>query len=74
MRSPGGFDGEAKKLPQLTHRTIAAVTEALETFAFNLAVARIYELTGALAGATPEAALLWPGARQRTSSPGWWRR
>jgi len=50
---------EAKKLRQLTHRTIATVTEALETFAFNLAVARIYELTGALTGASPaEPALL----------------
>ena len=44
---------EAKKLRQLTHRTIVAVTEALETFAFNLAVARIYELAGALNGPNP---------------------
>ncbi len=54
------FAGEAKKLRQLTHRTIAAVTEALETFTFNVAVARLYELTGALSGATPsDPALLW---------------
>ncbi len=44
---------EAKKLRQLTHRTIEAVTEALETFAFNLAVARAYELSGALIGPSP---------------------
>jgi leucyl-tRNA synthetase len=44
---------EAKKLDQLTHRTIAAVTEALESFAFNVAVARIHELAGALVGENP---------------------
>ena len=57
---PETFTGSAKKLRQLTHRTIAAVTEALETFTFNLAVARIYELSGALVGASPaDPALLW---------------
>jgi leucyl-tRNA synthetase len=57
---PAAFEGEAKKLRQLTHRCIAAVTEALETFAFNLAVARAYELSGALAGETPtDPSLLW---------------
>jgi leucyl-tRNA synthetase len=57
---PAVFDGAAKKLRQLTHRCIAAVTEALETFAFNLAVARAYELLGALVGESPdEPALLW---------------
>jgi len=35
--------GEARPLMQATHRTIAAVTAALETFAFNLAVARLHE-------------------------------
>jgi leucyl-tRNA synthetase len=47
---PDLFEGEAKKLRQLTHRCIAAVTEAMETFAFNLGVARAYELLGALVG------------------------
>ncbi len=57
---PPAFEGEAKKLRQMTHRTMAAVTEALESFAFNLAVARIYELAGALSGTTPaEPAMLW---------------
>ena len=40
--------GAALALRRATHRTIAAVTEALETFAFNVAVARIYELAGAM--------------------------
>jgi leucyl-tRNA synthetase len=44
---------EAKKLRQLTHRTIEAITTAFETFAFNLAVARAYELAGALVGESP---------------------
>jgi leucyl-tRNA synthetase len=57
---PETFTGDAKKLRKLTHRTIAAVTEALETFTFNLAVARIYELSGALIGASPtDPAFLW---------------
>jgi leucyl-tRNA synthetase len=47
------ISNEAKKLRQLTHRTISAVTEALETFAFNIAVARIHELAGALTGSNP---------------------
>ncbi len=42
---------EALALRRATHRTIAGVTEALETFAFNVAVARIYELAGAIADA-----------------------
>ncbi len=39
---------ESKKLRRVIHRTIAAVTDALEGFAFNVAVARLHELTGAL--------------------------
>ena len=42
----GGGDGEG--LRRLVHRTIAGVTEALEGFAFNVAVARLYELVAAL--------------------------
>ncbi len=45
-----------RKLRQATHRTIAAVTEALESFAFNVAVARIHELANAIADA-PQAPL-----------------
>ncbi|WP_149540552.1 leucine--tRNA ligase [Siccirubricoccus phaeus] len=47
--SPEGAAGEARKLRQVTHRTIAAVTEALESFGFNVAVARIHEFANAIA-------------------------
>ncbi|QYU70798.1 leucine--tRNA ligase [Leptolyngbya sp. 15MV] len=40
--------GAARKLMQATHRTIAAVTDAIEGFAYNVGVARIYELTNAI--------------------------
>jgi leucyl-tRNA synthetase len=43
--------GPALALRRATHRTIAAVTEALEGFAFNVAVARLYVLTNAIAEA-----------------------
>ncbi len=55
--TPGGVPGAlpdptpgagARHLRRVTHRTIAAVTEALETFAFNVAVARLYELANAI--------------------------
>jgi len=45
-----------RKLLQATHRTIAAVTGALEDFAFNVAVARIHELANAI-GDAPSAPL-----------------
>ncbi len=45
---PGSMGPAAMTLRRATHRTIAAVTEALETFAFNLAVARLYELASAM--------------------------
>ncbi len=41
-------EGEAKTLRSTTHRAIAAITEALESFAFNVAVARIYEFANAI--------------------------
>ncbi|OYV30175.1 MAG: hypothetical protein B7Z81_14520 [Acidocella sp. 20-61-6] len=59
VENPGTFSGEAKKLRQLTHRTIVAVTEALDGFAFNVAVARLHELTGALAPAPSDPAHAW---------------
>jgi len=43
--------GVARRLRQATHRTIAAVTEALESFAFNVAVARIHEFANTIAEA-----------------------
>jgi leucyl-tRNA synthetase len=48
---PADFAAEAIALRRATHRTIAAVTEALESFSFNVAVARIYEFAGAIAEA-----------------------
>ncbi len=48
-----GVEGAARRLRQATHRTIAAVTEALEGFAFNVAVARIHEFANAIADAEP---------------------
>ncbi|MFN3448815.1 MAG: leucine--tRNA ligase [Roseococcus sp.] len=50
MREADAPDEAAgRRLRQATHRTIAAVTEALESFAFNVAVARIHELANAIA-------------------------
>jgi leucyl-tRNA synthetase len=43
-------EGEESVL-RLLHRTIAAVTEALESFAFNVALAKLYELVSGLAEA-----------------------
>ncbi|MFM9865785.1 MAG: class I tRNA ligase family protein, partial [Micropepsaceae bacterium] len=45
---PGAFSPEALELRQLAHRTTAAVTEDLEKFRFNKAVARMYEFVNAL--------------------------
>ena len=57
------------RLRTATHRTIHAVTEALDTFAMNVAVARLHELASALmeaervpGAATPGSVMLW--ARQ----------
>ncbi len=41
--------GEAHALRQLAHRAIASVTEDIEHFRFNVAVARSYELVNAIA-------------------------
>ena len=48
---PSTFGPAAMALRRATHRTIAAVSTALESFAFNVAVARIYELAAAIAEA-----------------------
>jgi len=45
---PESFGTAAANLRRATHRTIAAVTEALEAFAFNVAVARLYEFATAI--------------------------
>ncbi len=60
--APDSVGLAATALRRTTHRTIAAVTEALETFAFNLAVARLYELASAIGEAeraAPEDGLAW---------------
>jgi leucyl-tRNA synthetase len=58
--APATAEGEssaaARGLRRATHRTIATVTEALESFSFNSAVARLYELAGAMTQAEKDAA------------------
>jgi leucyl-tRNA synthetase len=67
--SPGAqrfTTGAAKKLRQVTHRTIVAITEALDSFAFNVAVARIHEFANAIgeAEAQAEAPGMGPARRE----------
>jgi leucyl-tRNA synthetase len=63
--SAEGAAGPARKLRQATHRAIHAVTEALDGFAFNVAVARIHEFANAIAEAEAAAdAPLMPEARR----------
>ncbi|MCA0903313.1 leucine--tRNA ligase [Qipengyuania aquimaris] len=50
-----GAEGEDKALARKTHQTIAAIAEDIEALGFNKAVARIYELTGAVEKAAPSA-------------------
>jgi len=47
--APAGFGAAARALRQASHRAIAAVTGDLEAFRFNRAVARIRELSNAIA-------------------------
>jgi leucyl-tRNA synthetase len=49
--APAAPGPAALALQRVTQRTIVAVTEALEAFAFNVAVARLHELANALAEA-----------------------
>jgi leucyl-tRNA synthetase len=46
---PGADAGEALALRQLAHRAIQSVTDDIEGFRFNVAVARSYELVNAIA-------------------------
>jgi leucyl-tRNA synthetase len=48
---PEVFSTAARSLRRATHRAIIGVTEALDGFTFNVAVARLYELSNALAEA-----------------------
>jgi leucyl-tRNA synthetase len=45
---PEAFAPAARQLRRVTHRSILAVTEALEALTFNVAVARIHELANAI--------------------------
>jgi leucyl-tRNA synthetase len=59
---PDAFGTSGRTLRRATHRCIAAVTDALDGFAFNVAVARVYELANAITDAeraAPEAGLAW---------------
>ncbi len=61
---PESFGPVGLTMRRATHKAIAAVTEALEGFAFNVAVARMYELANAIADAerasgSGEAGLEW---------------
>jgi leucyl-tRNA synthetase len=60
-------DDESVALRRATHRTIKAVTDALEGFRFNSAIARIYELVGALRAAPSDGAAM-AGARAEALS------
>jgi leucyl-tRNA synthetase len=61
--APAEWSAAARTLRRATHRAIGAVTEALEAFSFNVAVARIYELSNAIAdaerGDAADASLAW---------------
>ena len=48
---PETFAPAARNLRRATHKAIAAVTESLENFTYNVAVARIHELANAIADA-----------------------
>ena len=48
---PAEFGSAGRTLRRATHKAIAAVTEAWENFAFNVAVARLYELANAVTDA-----------------------
>ncbi len=60
---PAEWSPAARALRRATHRTIKAVTEALEGFTFNVAVARIYEFANAISeaerGDATDAGLSW---------------
>ncbi|GGK34526.1 leucine--tRNA ligase [Salinarimonas ramus] len=51
---PETIGDDALALRKATHRTLAAVEEAIEGLRFNVAVAKIYELANAVSGAAPK--------------------
>ena len=50
---PSAFGEAAMELRRAAHKSIAAVTEDIESFHFNRAVARIYELANTVSGFEP---------------------
>ena len=71
------------ELVRATHEAIKAVTEAIEGFRFNSAVARLYEFTAVVRAARADGAAIRarppgrperPGAAGRRPSPPIWRR
>ena len=58
--APGEDDTE---LARATHRTIHDVTQGIETFAFNKAIAKLYEFTNTLSRATASAAAMKAAAQ-----------
>ncbi|WP_294395621.1 leucine--tRNA ligase [uncultured Sphingomonas sp.] len=53
---PTGGEGEDKALARKLHQTIAGVAEDIDALSFNKAVAKLYELVGAVEKARPSAA------------------
>ncbi len=56
VEKPADFSPKATALRQKAHRTLAGLTESLDSFRFNGAVARIYELTNSISRFTPDTA------------------
>ncbi|MSO64713.1 MAG: leucine--tRNA ligase, partial [Alphaproteobacteria bacterium] len=57
--APAAFNAEAMVLRRAVHKATAGITDDLEAFRFNRAVARIYELANVLADAKPAADTAW---------------
>ena len=51
---PASFGKEASSIRQVSHRTVEAVTEDLEKFRFNKAVARVFEFLNGLSEFSPK--------------------
>ncbi len=65
---PGTFTDAARQLRHVTHRSIFAISDAIEQLSFNVAVARIYEFANALGDAEKAA-----GASRGDGSLAWAR-
>jgi leucyl-tRNA synthetase len=66
---PNAFSPEALALRRAAHRTVAAVDDDIRALRFNVAVARIYELTNEIAGALARLPQMRPD--QADFSLGW---